>query len=107
MDEAIGNDVQGSFIGTMTTGAALVNAQVGKGLYTDGQTGHVNYGNHYNECCHNPDMCTQGVTFGMWIKRGSGATAGIILDSGGTIYDTKGNIKCNAKYCSVKPWYMQ
>ena len=104
MDEAIGNSVQGSFTGTMTTGAALVNAQVGKGLYTDGQTGHVNYGNHYTKCCHDPDMCTQGVTFAMWIKRGSGATDGIILDSGGTQYDTKGETKINSKYYDVKTY---
>ena len=102
MDEVIGNIVKGSFSGTMTTGAALVAAQVGKGLYTDGQTGHVNYGDHYNECCHNPDMCAQGVTFAMWIKRERRADYGIISDTGGVYYYTKGkehrNIVIDCKY---------
>ena len=95
MDEAVGNIVQGSFNGTMATGATLVAARVGKGLYTDGQTGLINYGNHNTECCHNPDMCVQWVTFAMWIKRDIGAKEGIIFDSGGTSYDSKGKIKTN------------
>ena len=79
MDEATGDMVHGSMSGVMTTGASLVAAQVGNGLYTDGQTGHINYGNHYTECYHIPDMCVQGVTFAMWIKRGDGAGSGIVL----------------------------
>ena len=92
MDETIGGVIQGTLSGSMTTGAALVAAQVGNGLYTDGKTGHVDYGDHYAECCHNPDMCAQGVTFAMWIKRGSNTGDGIIFDSGGTEYDTKGRL---------------
>ena len=43
MDEATGDMVHGSMCGVMTTGASLVAAQVGNGLYTDGQTGHINW----------------------------------------------------------------
>ena len=95
MDEDMGNVVQGSFNGTMTGGASMVFARVGKGLYTNGQTGHVNYGNHYTECCHNPDMCVQGVTFAMWIKRDNAADEGIILDSGGVRYGSTGKLNVN------------
>ena len=90
MDQATGNIVQGTLSGTMTTGASIVAAQVGNGLYTDGQKGHVDFGTHYTQCCHNPDMCAQGVTFAMWIKRGRHADDGIIFESGGTEYRTKG-----------------
>ena len=65
MDKAIDIGVQGSFNGTMICRASVVSARVGKGLLSNGQTGHVNYWNHYTECCHNPDMCGQGVTFAM------------------------------------------
>ena len=91
----MGNVVEGSMVGTMTAGAALVAARVGNGLYTDGKTGHVNYGNHHNACCQNPDMCVQGVTFAMWIKRGGGVNGmvkGIVLDTGGTSYKSKGRM---------------
>ena len=90
MDEVIGNVVQGSITGTMTFGATLVSAQIGHGLYTDGNTGHVNYGNHYTECYHIPDMCVQGVTFALWIKRGGGTGTGIVLYTGGYEYVSKG-----------------
>ena len=91
MDEATGDMVHGSMSGVMTTGASLVAAKVGNGLYTDGQTGHINYGNHYTECYHIPDMCVQGVTFAMWIKRGDGAGSGIVLYTGGYEYYSKGD----------------
>ena len=92
MDEAMGNIITGTFSGTMTAGATLVAAQVRNGLHTEGQTGHIDYGNHFTECCHNPDMGVQGVTFALWIKRGSGTDKGIIFDSGGVKYDTTGKI---------------
>ena len=97
MDNATDHVVKGSMSGAMTSGAALVAAQVGNGLYTDGQTGHANYGNHYTECCHIPDMCAQGVTFALWIKRGIGASKGIVLHTGGFERNSKGKQKENIR----------
>ena len=102
MDEVIDNVVQGSITGTMTFGATLVSAQFSHGLYTDGKTGHVNYGNHYTECYHIPDMCVQGVTFALWIKRGGGTGSGIVLYTGGYEYDSKG-MKINIPL-EIKHW---
>ena len=90
MDEAVGDVLQGSIVGTMTSGASLVAAQFNNGLYTDGVTGHVNYGNHYTECYHNPDMCPRGVTFAAWIKRGDGADYGVVFETGGEHYVSTG-----------------
>ena len=92
MNEASSSRMQGSMIGNMATGATLVAALVGNGLYTDGK-GHVDYGDHYTECCHNPDMCVKGMTFAMWIKRDKGADHGIVLDTGGVYYDSTGKTK--------------
>ena len=90
MDNATDRVVKESMNGTMTSGAALVTAQVGNGLYTDGQTGHVNYGDHYTECCHIPEMCAQGVTFAIWIKRGIGTGKGVVLHTDGYDRNSKG-----------------
>ena len=110
MNETVNDVVQGSMSGTMTSGAALVAAQVGNWLYTDGQTGHVSYGNHYTECCHIPDVCTQGVTFAMWIKRGIGTGRGIVLHTGGYERNSKGIYnesipRETTQFCSYKPAY--
>ena len=111
MDETLNDVVEGSMSGTMTSGAALVAAQVGNGLYTDGQTGHMSYGNHYTECCHIPDVCTQGVTFAMWIKRGIGTGRGIVLHTGGYERNSKGIYnesipRETTQFCSCKTAYL-
>ena len=106
MDQVTGNVVQGTMNGTMTIGAALVASRVGNGLYTDGETGHLNYGNHHTECCHIPDMCDRGVTFAMWMKRGDGTGSGIVLYTVGYRFASKckgyENITCNISGYVVK-----
>ena len=91
MDGVTGSSVQGSMIGTMTAGATLVAARVGNGLFLDGTTGEVDYGNRHTECCQNPDVCDQGITFAMWIKTDD-SDRRVVLSSGGTYKRAKGKL---------------
>ena len=100
MDEITGNLVQGSMSGTLTAGASLVAARVGTGLYTDGLTGEIDYGDHYTECCQNPDFCTQGITFAMWIKRDVDDELRAVLSTGGTYLQGKGKMDVS-QYCYI------
>ena len=66
MNEANGNKLVSG--GTLSSGAALVAGQVGKGLYLQHETSHLDLGFYDSRCFYDPDFCTEGVTFAMWIK---------------------------------------
>ena len=92
MNEANGNKlVSGD---TLSSGAALVAGQVGKGLYLQHETSHLDLGFYDSRCFYDPDFCTEGVTFAMWIKIGyvPPTRPGFLLDSGSYHFAGKGNL---------------
>ena len=95
MNEVIDDVLLGSLNGTMTGGVSLVPGQYGSALYMSDGTGRVDLGFHQSQCFSNPDSCSQGVTFALWIKRNDGAGSGILFDTGGFIYESKGNYQAH------------
>ena len=92
MNEAIGAVLVGSVNGTMSSGATLGPGLVGNGILLSSKSGKVDFGFHPSACFYDPDICIQGVTFGIWRKLGQGAQAGLLLNTGG-VYDAgKGNL---------------
>ena len=82
MDEIQGSTLMGSINGNLLSSASIVPGKVGGALFTNGVNQRVNYGNHRTQCYHQPDMCTGGVTFSLWLKIMSSAES-VILDCGG------------------------
>ena len=82
MDEIQGSTLVGSINGNLPSSATIVSGKVKGALYTNGLNQVVNYGNHRTQCYHQPDMCTEGVTFSMWLKIMSSKES-VILDCGG------------------------
>ena len=75
----VGIVVQGSIPGTVISGATLTKGVVGQALKLDGISQYVDYGTHFDECFHMPDLCTDGVTFSFWVAMHS---VGIIFTTG-------------------------
>ena len=91
MNDATGNVLKGSLSGNTTGGAVLVPGQFGNGIYLGNDDSLVEFGFHHSNCFYDPDMCSQGVTFAMWIKRVPGAQNGYIFNTGGNYRTSKGN----------------
>ena len=68
MDHIQGGIMQGSIEGTVGGGAKLVAGRHGNAIQMDGSFGYVEFAlDSNNECLQNPDMCSPGVTFSMWL----------------------------------------
>ena len=107
MDHATVSLLLGSLNGNMTGGVSLVPGWAGNAVYMNDNTGLVDLGFHQSQCFHNPDVCTDGVTFAMWIKRDHGADTGYVVNTGAWYYIPKGNhYVCvwNHKYQSFQQW---
>ena len=93
MDEANGNVLLGSINGTLNSGAALMSGQVGKGVNFLDEISYVDLGFWDSQCFYDPDFCTEGITFAMWIKNGPGSQTGgqYLLDTGAYYSAGKGN----------------
>ena len=92
MNEAIGTVLVGSVNGTMTSGATVGPGLMGKGVFLSSKSSKVDFGFHPSACFYDPDICIQGVTFGMWIKLPQGAQSGLLLNTGGVYDERKGNL---------------
>ena len=90
MNAVFGNVLLGYLNGTMTGGVFLVPGLSGNALYIDDGTGHVDLGFHQSECFYNPDNCSQGVTFAVWMRRDQSAAAGYVLDTGARSQSSNG-----------------
>ena len=80
MNKVIGDILVGALNGTTANGTNLVPGQAGNGIYFGDEASRVDYGTHQSNCFYDPDICSQGVTFAIWIKRDQGAT-GFLLDT--------------------------
>ena len=90
MNEAMGIVLVGSLNGTMISGATLVPGLVGKGVFLRSEESKVDFGDHPSDCFYDPDICGQGVTFGIWIKTGPVGYGGLLLDTGAEYDSGKG-----------------
>ena len=103
--------VQGSLLGTVMNGAALTTGLVGKALKLDGNDQWLDYGNHFDECYHIPDHCSQGITISYWIimhaYQGMIFTTGNIPKAAGyyIFYGSTGRMSFSAKYESMFDYY--
>ena len=91
MNDAIGYVLKGSMNGNTTGGAVLVPSQFGNGIYLSDEHSRVDFGNHQSKCFYDPDMCSQGVTFAIWIKGGPWVQKGYIFNTGANSKASKGN----------------
>ena len=78
MDDITANKVTGDIEGLITTddtgiGAHLVPGKVNQALHID-RAAYVTYHGTENTCMHNPEMCSQGITFTMWLFLFKGMT---------------------------------
>ena len=88
MDSVEAGVVQGSIPGTLVGWyAELTKGVVGNALKCDGfDYPCMNYGEHFDKCYHNPDMCTEGITMSFWVSqinyRGEIYRAGAVPNGG-------------------------
>lgn len=93
MDTLDGSILVGSINGTATNGLTLVPSKDGNAIYLDGTTQYVTYGDQRDKCFADPDMCTNGVTFSLWVyvQNAIDPTQNqIVLDSGGQYESGRG-----------------
>ena len=90
MNEVFGNVSLGSINGTMAGDVSLLTGQVGNALYLGSVTVQLDLGFHQLECLYIPDMCNQGVTFALWIKRDPSSSDGYLLNTGAFRDKSKG-----------------
>ena len=101
MDEVVGNVLLGSLNGTMRSGATLVPGQAGNGLYFSDGESRVEYGSHHSHCFHDPDVCSQGFTTTIWMKRGQATTDGHLMGNGADYNTAKGKLWVPIQYKDV------
>ena len=89
MDEIQGSTLMGSIAGNLPSSATIVPGMVAGALYTNGLDQVVDYGDHRTQCFHQPDRCTEGVTFSMWLKIMSSSES-VVFDCGGLYPDSIG-----------------
>ena len=82
MDVVDAGVVQGSIPGTLVGRRAELTTGVrGNALVCDGSDWPcVDYGEHFDQCYHNPDMCTEGVTMSFWVSQN--VYQGVIFSTG-------------------------
>ena len=66
--------------GNTSGGITIASRGSGSGIEFDGVSGYVDLGKHNDECFQSPDVCSNGITYSMWIWTGSGRM--MIIDSG-------------------------
>ena len=81
MDDIVGQTLVGSISGTVQGGASVIPGKIGHALHIDGSPQYVTYGPRGSDCYANPDMCTNGLTYSLWIQL---LTLGntVIIDTG-------------------------
>ena len=90
MDDAVGDQIQGSISGTMMNGASLVRGKNINAIFTDGNRQYLDYGKHITQCFYNPDVCATGVTYAFWLKLLSNTVTFYAVDTGGSYYSARG-----------------
>ena len=76
-----GGVLLGSIDGVLHGGASVIPGQFGSALKVNGNYQYVDYGFHLDKWYHNPDKCSDGMTFALWLN--AHAYNSIILDTGG------------------------
>ena len=81
MDVVDNGAVLGDLDGILTGGASIKPGKIGSALHVNGNH-YVSYGRHVDECYHNPDKCSDGITWSLWLNLH--AYESIIMDTGAT-----------------------
>ena len=71
----------GDIEGVLRGGASIIPGKVGTALHVKGIQ-YVNYGFHVDKCYHNPERCSDGITWSLWLNVHT--YNGVILDTVGT-----------------------
>ena len=70
IDANLIGSIHGSTVqGTLINGPTITPGQHGGALETDGLDQRVDFGEYRSECFYRPDMCTEGVTYAVWLRR--------------------------------------
>ena len=80
MDVAVNGLLLGDIPGTLHGGASTIPGKVGSALHIRGNHQYVDYGLHLDKCYHDPDKCSGGITFALWLN--VHAYDSVILDTG-------------------------
>ena len=75
-----GGILLGSINGVLHGGASIIPWKLGSALKVNGNNQYVDYGLHLDKCYHNPDKCSGGITFALWLN--AHAANSVILDTG-------------------------
>ena len=86
----------GDISGTLEGGASNIPGRVGSALHTNGNNQYVDYCLHFDECYHDPDKCSGGITFALWLNVHAYGSA--ILDTGAM------DSRSFGYYIFVTPW---
>ena len=57
----------GDISGALRGGASIRPGKVGLALHVSGNQ-YVDYGFHVDKCYHNPDKCSDGITWSLWLN---------------------------------------
>ena len=70
------------FNGVVVNGATITQGQHDGALHINGINQRVNFGDHRTECFHQPDVCSMGVTYALWLRRMRTGSREVFLDTG-------------------------
>ena len=70
MESVVGNILIGNIFNGTIEKATVADGYLGSGLSFDGVDDWLDLGNHRDECLGNTDLCPDGFTLSMWLKRG-------------------------------------
>ena len=96
MDEIIGDVLVGSLNGTVANDMTQVAGWAGKSIYMNSGSSYVDLGSHPSECFYDPDACTKGVTFALWMRRDLTEEDGNVFCNGGNSENATGNLYSTA-----------
>ena len=75
LDDIQNGIMQGSIEGTLVGNVNSVAGRHGNAIQTDGSSGYVEFALESNNAClQNPDWCSSGITFSMWLMNMPGNT---------------------------------
>ena len=116
MENISGQILDGSIPGAVFGATSLTAGIAGNALYLGGGGNYVDLGVHPGKCFYDPEACTGGVTFSLWLLVHSGWT-GTVFDNGGhgtssrgyflrrTGSGTGGTMMVNIKTNLLTEWY--
>ena len=81
MDVTVNGVLLGDIEGVLRGGGSTISGRFGTALHANGNQ-YADYGFHVDKCYHNPDKCSDGITWSLWLNLH--AYESVVLDTGAT-----------------------